>query len=122
FEARLDATWSAGAKGRMVRHEGLIHCLQSPTVEHQRRYKKAMGQTRVVRGALHRKTLYAGCQEVLCGIYDELIMGVEGYALAGKALANVEEIRREMDGSHKLAAAQQLFAEPEAAAEAEAAA
>jgi hypothetical protein len=42
-------------------------------------------------------------------IYDDLIESVEGYSIGHEPLANVEEIKREMDGAHKAAAALALF-------------
>lgn len=42
-------------------------------------------------------------------IYDELIESVEGYAVNGMALADVDTIKSEMDGAHKAEAALSLF-------------
>jgi hypothetical protein len=49
----------------------------------------------------------------LAELYDQLVVAVDGYSVNGKALEGKEQICREMDTFHKLAAVQQLFATPD---------
>jgi hypothetical protein len=75
--------------------------------------------SRVVGGSRNGTTIHSLRNKVMLDLYDQLIQSVEGYGIAGKALESPEQIRREMDGYHKVQAVAQLFvAEPDAAAEA----
>jgi hypothetical protein len=100
-------------KFSMMQFKGLVHRLKHPTAEHQRRFMRASTESRVVGAGRTGKTVYPGQQGLLAAIYDELISSVDGYCFDGKPLDGVDQIRREMDMYHKVAAAQQLFAGPE---------
>jgi hypothetical protein len=111
----LDATWSAilnAAEGglTMQRFHGLTHTLKTPSEEQYRRFSRERSRSRVVGGSRTGKTIYQGANALLVRLYDELVLSVDGYSFEGSPLGSHERIVREMDLSHKRAAAEQLFA------------
>ena len=87
----------------------LVHRFATPSADHRRRFLRARSRTTVVGGSRAGKTLIASTQPVLAKLYDELIVSVDGYSVSGRPLSGREEIAREMDGYHKVAAARELF-------------
>ncbi|QHN04428.1 hypothetical protein FTO74_14425 [Granulicella sp. WH15] len=112
-EVLLDAAWSAvhliGDSWAMNEYQGLKHILKTPTDAQYKRYNQESSRSIVVGGSRSGKTIYTGAHAVLCDLYDELILSVEGYSVDGKPLTSVEQIRAEMDLHHKFSAAQELF-------------
>ena len=129
IEARIDAHWSQtvnplpGQPGQVTQYKGLVHRFTPPTIEQKKRYMRGGAISRVLVGPLKGSTsVYSLRNKLLLELYDQLIISVDGYGVAGKPLEGVEQVRREMDGYHKAEAVAQLFttieAQPEAAAEA----
>lgn len=113
-EVSLTAAWGSAAPGSMIRFDGLLHRFRPPSAEDQRRFNRASSEARVVGGGRSGRTIYPGKQQLLAALYDQLVIGVEGYAVEGEPLStNVEMIRREMDALHKVAAVQELFVTPD---------
>jgi len=108
---RLDATWNedAGAAGSMRRFMGLVHRFTPPTAAHQQRFSRELSRSLLVGGSRDAKTVYPVKQKVLVKLYDELIQTVEGYGVKGGPLSGREEIVKEMDLFHKVAAVGELF-------------
>ncbi len=106
----LVAIWSANEGGSMRRHKDLIHTFKEPTAEQNRRYRRDDSRSQIVGGSRKGMTVYHGAQRALAGLYDELIVSVEGYVVNGVPLEGSEAIARHMDTYHKVAAAMQLFA------------
>lgn len=110
-EVVLRAKWGAQAPGVMFEYDGLVHRFTPASVEQQRRYTRAMSESRVVRdksGSV--RTVYPMRQGLLMELYDELVHSVDGYAVAGERLSSQSEaIRQSMDGMHKVVAVQQIF-------------
>jgi hypothetical protein len=104
----LDALWNEGSEG-MKDYAGLKHFFETPTAEHSRKFLRARSCTLIVGGSKSAKTKVASAQPVLTRLYDELIVSVEGYAVADRAVTVREEIVREMDGFHKITAVGELF-------------
>ena len=110
----LHAIWSVGDSGAMRRHKDLLHVFKTPTFEQNRRYRRDDSRGQVVSGSRKGMTIYHGAQRTLAALYDELILSVGGYELAGESLTNsIEAITRHMDTYHKVAAVVQLFAPAE---------
>lgn len=110
IEARIDALWSQTEPGETVTlFKGLAHRFAVPSVEHKRRFYRAGAASKVVGGSRNGTTVYAGRHGVLIDLYDQLILGVDGYSVGGRALQSPDEIKREMDTYHKTIAVQQLF-------------
>ena len=110
-EVSIDAAWSVDEEtGKMVAYAGLKHIFKTPTQAQQKRYNQAASRSVVVGGSRSGRTIYMGAQEVLCELYDELIVSVEGYSVEGVELKGVAPIRAYMDLHHKFTAAQELFA------------
>lgn len=120
-EVRLDALWGAQQPGRMKKYVGLVHRFSPLTAEHKRRLDRSLTESRVVGGGRCARTIYPVRQALLVKLYDDLIVNVDGYGVAGREIDGVQQIRQEMDAFHKVAAVQQLFAAPEDAEEAGAA-
>ena len=112
IEVAVDAAWGT-ADGAMGFYRGLLHRFGPPTVEHRRKYNRAVNELRVIGGSRTGKTVYVPRQKVLLGFYDELVTGVEGYSVAGEPLRDLVSVRREMDAFHKVVAVQQLFETPD---------
>lgn len=111
---QLDATWSTveqieSITYTMQKFHGLKHTLKTPTEEQHRRYSREGSRARVVGGSRSGKTLYPGANALLAVLYDELVLSVDGYSITGSPLTSREQIVREMDFSHKVMAAQELF-------------
>ncbi len=115
-EVRLDAAWGMSAPGRMASYKGLVHRFSPPTLEHKRSFYFAGSVTRVVGGSRHGKTIHSLRHKLLLALYDELILAVEGYSVAGQPLLDPPQIRREMDAYHKVKAVELLFVAPASAA------
>lgn len=105
----LKAVWGANDHGEMLKYSGLYHRFKTPTSEHQRRYSRESSRSVVIGGSRKGVTKYLGVQATLADLYDELIQGVEGYTANGEPLSTTEQIVREMDMYHKVAAASVLF-------------
>lgn len=106
-EVSLDCTWSLNEEtGAMTGFQGLKHLFKTPTAAQQKRYNQAASRSIVVGGSRNGRTIYTGAQEVLCELYDELILSVDGYSWKGDPLADPKSL---MDLHHKFTAAQELF-------------
>lgn len=110
-EIGLDAVWSQTKPGdQTTAYRGLKHWFAAPTVEQQKRVLRAGASSTVIGGSKNPTTVYALKHRVLLALYDELILGVDGYSVGGHPLGTDRDaIKREMDGYHKLEAVQQLF-------------
>lgn len=120
-EARLEAVWNCDDAGVLRLHRPLLHRFATPTFDHERKFMRARGRSKVVGGSRTGKTIWMGTQRVLLELYDELIREVEGYTSGGKTLGNTGAIVAEMDAYHKVVAGQMLFQVPAQPEEAEAA-
>lgn len=105
----LDAIWGADESGTLKKFTGLRHDLKTPTAEQQRRFGRDSSRSRVVGGSRKGKTQWLGAQATLAELYDELIVGVEGYTVDGAA-PDRDAIVEFMDTYHKVAAVDLLFA------------
>lgn len=109
-EVLLSASWSgADRDGSLTVYEGLVHRFRRPGAEHLRKFNLECSRTRILGTGEDGVTIHASRQGVALRLYDELIEGVDGYSVNGEPLTSVEEIKREMDGAHKAAAALALF-------------
>ena len=106
---KLDAAFTAGADGNMVRLCGLGHSFCTPTDAQFRRYSRESSRSRVVGGSRSGKTIYQGAQLLLADLYNELVISVDGYTAYGAPLETYDVICREMDMLHKVIAVQELF-------------
>jgi hypothetical protein len=109
YPISLDAIWGSAEDGGARVYKGLVHVLRAPSEAQHRRYLRASSATRVFGGSRAGTTQYLGAQMVAAEIYDELVVSVDGYGVAGRPLADVQSIRREMDVYHKFAAAFQVL-------------
>lgn len=94
----LLAIWTA-SNGRTAGFGGFAHRFILPNAEQEHRYHVADVQGRRVLACL-------------ANLYDELIQGVDNYAVAGQPLdpaASLDQVRREMDLCHKVVAVRPLF-------------
>lgn len=105
----LHAIWNEAGPGEMRIYKDLVHKFAAPKAEHRRRLMRARSETLIVGGSRAGATIIRSCWGVISALYDELIVGVEGYALGGAPLAGREAIAREMDPFHKNAAINELF-------------
>ncbi|ABF42419.1 hypothetical protein Acid345_3418 [Candidatus Koribacter versatilis Ellin345] len=113
-EVYLDARWGSVEPGTMQLYTGLLHRFGMVTVEHERRYNRAMSEARVVGGSRTGRTIYPGRHKLFAELYDDLVVGVAGYTVNGTALVeNKALIREEMDTFHKVSAVACLFEKPE---------
>lgn len=108
-QVTLEATYTANTTGHMVKLQGLVHSLRSPTENQFRRYTRESSRSRVIGGSRSSKTVYQGAQLLLAQLYDELVIGVSGYMLRGQPLTSREQVICEMDMLHKVMAAQEIF-------------
>lgn len=108
---RLDALWSQVRPGEhTIAYKGLVHLFSAPSSEQQKKMFRASAASTIVGGAKNPTTIYGTKHRVLLELYDELVLGVSGYSVAGTPLADDQSaIRREMDAYHKVQAVQQLF-------------
>jgi len=113
-EVSLDANW--GTPNGMTLFSGLIHRFRQPSIEDLKKFNFESARTRVTGTAEAGITTYPARQAIAMSIYDDLIESVDGYAVGGRPLEGVENIRREMDGAHKAVAALELFAARESIA------
>jgi len=104
----LDAKWGADGD-QMLQYRELAHHFQPPTVEHWKRFNSMATEAVAIGGSRSGRTLYRSRNQILVGLYDELIRAVDGYSVAGQALADPDTIKREMDAFHKVAAVGVLF-------------
>ena len=105
----LDANWSAGDDGKTNVYSGLIHRFRQPGIADLKRFNFEAARVRVTGTADNGVTVYPSRQAIAKDLRRHLIESVEGYSVAGVALAGVEPIKHEMDGAHKAAAALALF-------------
>jgi hypothetical protein len=108
-EVRLTASWSAAEDGRMNVYQGLVHRFRHPGVEQLRKFNLECSRARILGSGDEGITIYPARQAVAMRLYDELIESVDGYSVNGEPLKDAEEIKSEMDGAHKAAAALALF-------------
>jgi hypothetical protein len=124
-DVALTAYWGiqrdAAGKPGTVKYSGLMHMFSAPNAEQKHRYSRAASESRVVGGTRNGKTLRLPRQSLLIDLYDELIVSVDGYSVNGEPLLSPDQIRREMDAQHKVAAVSEVFADSEAVEEGEAA-
>lgn len=104
----LSAIWSE-QDGGMAKYSRLVHRFATPTNEHRHRLARARARAQVTGGSRSGRTVIPSAQPVLAALYDELIVSVEGYAMAQHPISGREEIAREMDGYHKVVAAGEIF-------------
>jgi hypothetical protein len=120
-EARIDAVWSQTTPGdETTMYRGLVHRFTPPTLEQKKKFMRGGAINRVIGGGRKGSTtIYSLKNHALLNLYDQLIQSVDGYGVAGEPLKSVEDVRREMDGYHKVEAVSQLFntmeAQPETA-------
>lgn len=105
----LNAVWGAGDDGKMRKVLNLRHEFKTPTGAHQQRYSRDASRSRVVGGTRTGKTQWLGAQSTLIELYDELIVGVNGYTAKGDSLEDRGYLVEHMDTYHKVAAAARLF-------------
>ncbi|MDP9264074.1 MAG: hypothetical protein M3O85_07130 [Acidobacteriota bacterium] len=119
WAVKLDAAWGSSESGKMTRYEELTHILKPPASEHRRRFACAMSESRIIGGSrgessYRGRTVHSSDQCILADLYDELVVSVSGYSVARRPLEGTEQIRREMDGWHKISVMSKLFAGPHA--------
>lgn len=112
-EVSLDANWGAGEDGKTTFYSGLIHRFRQPSIADLKRFNFESARVRVTGTAESGVTSYPARQAIAMKIYDDLIESVDGYSVGGTPLTDLEEIKREMDGAHKAAAALALFSQDE---------
>jgi hypothetical protein len=110
---RLHCIWSAGDGDATRRYKNLVHFFETPSAEQNRRYRREDSRAQIISGSRKGMTIFHGAQRALAALYDELIVGVAGYAVNGVDLQGREDIAKYMDTYHKVAAAAQLFAPAE---------
>jgi hypothetical protein len=118
FAVKLDAAWGSSEPGKMTRYKDLAHTLKPPASEHRRRFARALSESRIVEHLRTERssggrTIPSSKQPILADLYDELVISVSGYGFAGRPLEGVEQIRREMDGWHKISVMSKLFTGPD---------
>ena len=87
----------------------LTHRFRPPTVEAERRYRRLLADNFIVRGGRTPRTLLPPRLPALTRLYDQLILGVEGYTLRGRPLASSLDAVQSMDAWHKRVAVEALF-------------
>jgi len=102
--ALLDALMFSGTPGSMIWRTGLLHRLRRMTEQDRLDMQDELTREIPVQGSRSGQTIAPLREAVLASFYDRLVVSVEGYAVAGQPLADVEEIRRWMDPFHKVAA------------------
>ncbi|HLJ89576.1 MAG TPA: hypothetical protein VKZ53_22390 [Candidatus Angelobacter sp.] len=110
IEVGLTAAWGITEPGKMSGYEGLIHRFAPVTAEHRRKFYRASSESRVVGGSRNGKTIHALRHRLLFSFYDELILSVDGYKVRDQPLTDLNDIRNDMDGFHKVKAVELLFA------------
>ena len=114
----LDAPWAEG-NGGMIQYRGLLHRFSPPKIAHWRELNNASTRSTVIGGSRSQKTLYPKLNGVHTKLYDELILSADGYSIGGRPIGGRDEIIREMDPFHKIAACTILFDRSGAAQEVE---
>jgi len=109
-EVSLDANWGA-SDGKTTLYSGLIHRFRNPGIADLKRFNFESARVRVTGSADDGVTSYPARQAIAMKIYDDLIDSVDGYSVGGAELSGAAEIKREMDGAHKAAAALALFSQ-----------
>lgn len=109
----IESLWNADDEGNMARYPRLVHKFKEPSFDHERRYRRDSGRSKVIGGSRTGKTVWMGAQPTLIKIYDELIQGVEGYCYGSDDLGAPGHIVQYMDAHHKVMAARQLFGQAE---------
>jgi hypothetical protein len=87
----------------------LVHRFRPPSVEHERAYRRLLSETLLVRGSRAPRTLLPARLPGLIRLYDQLILGAEGYSLHNQPLASSLDALQHMDAWHKRVAVQSLF-------------
>ncbi len=87
----------------------LAHRFRPPTVEAERRYRRLLADNVIVRGGRTPRTLLPARLPALTRLYDQLILGVEGYAINGRPPASRNQLLEHMDAWHKRVAVEALF-------------
>lgn len=90
----------------------LVHRFRAPSVEAERRYRRLLADNFIVRGSRASRTLLPPRLPALVRLYDQLILGVEGYAFRGQPLASSLDAIQNMDAWHKRVAVEALFGTP----------
>jgi hypothetical protein len=109
----IESLWNADDKGNMERYPRLVHKFKEPSFDHERKYRRDSGRSKVIGGSRTGKTVWMGSQPTLIKIYDELIQGVEGYCYGDDDLSAPGHIVQYMDAHHKVIATRQLFGQAE---------
>ncbi len=99
-----------------VAYPRLVHRFRPPTLDAERAYRRLLAETLIVRGTRTPRTLLPARLPGLVKLYDQLIVGVEGYVVNGQPPASGLQIAQTMDAWHKRAAVQALFGELSASA------
>jgi len=87
----------------------LIHRFHPPSVENERTYRRLLSETLLVRGSRAPRTLLPARLPGLVRLYDQLILGVEGYAIENQPSASGPQLIQSMDAWHKRVAVQAVF-------------
>ena len=87
----------------------LVHRFHPPSVENERSYRRLLSETLLVRGSRAPRTLLPARLPGLVRLYDQLILAVEGYSVAGQTPASSLQLIQHMDAWHKRVAVQALF-------------
>jgi hypothetical protein len=87
----------------------LAHRFRPPTVEAERRYRRLLADNFLVRGGRALRTLLPPRLPALTRLYDQLILGVEGYAINNQPPASRDQLLEHMDAWHKRVAVEALF-------------
>lgn len=94
----------------------LVHRFRPPSVEAERSYRRLLSETLLVRGSRAPRTLLPARLPGLVRLYDQLILGAEGYAISGQPPVSSLQLVQRMDAWHKRIAVQALFGDLAAAA------
>jgi hypothetical protein len=105
----INAKWNEAETGDMKQYFDLVHHFAYPTAVQHRRLLKAKSRAFVAGGSRNGITVIPSGHSVLVELYGELIERVEGYSIGGRAIADKNEVVREMDAFHKSAVVAQLF-------------
>ncbi len=87
----------------------LLHRFRPPSVQDERTYRRLLAENLIVRGTRHPRTLIPSRLPALVRLYDQLILGVEGYAVHAQPPASSFQLIQHMDAWHKRVAVQTLF-------------
>lgn len=87
----------------------LVHRFRPPSVEAERAYRRLLAESLLVRGTRTPRTLLPARLPALTRLYDQLILGVEGYSIEGQPPVSRLQLLEHMDAWHKRVAVQALF-------------